>query len=264
MAAGKPETNTNSKKSICFECKKKVPSYVNYCPYCEIKLTRDKPTDSTNNKNEILKGVKDKSYKFEFSLFYGMINGKESPLIGWTSTGKEIKIKTGGQWDLRVGINYLFSPNIKLTTSYGYSVGFLNFKFDDVKGKFTKYPLRMGLLGMLRLGKFLGSINFIHIGPGVSVYFKPSLYHDWRNYNYRVTINYETAVGFDFKVGLTFVSTAVEWLFSFIDFRYHYVKYSMQDGLENDTKLTPANIKQQWRELDGSHYGIYIGFGFRL
>ena len=267
----KSQTDDSENKAICPNCKNNIPEEANFCPYCQhnLKIKSYQEKRYYKNQEEIYEKEiiynEDKEFrKIELSLFYGFIGGAESPLIGWTSTGKEIKIRTGGKGDVGLAINYYLNPYMKIISSFGYSWGALNMKVQNVDGGLSKLPLRTGLLFQFKLGPFLNSMYYFHFGPGVSIYFNPTIYQKWSGYNYSSSITYNTALGFDGNIGFTYYSQKNNWLIGYIDFRYHYVHYSMDEGEENGRKLVPGNTKPEWREMDGTHFGIYVGIGVRF
>ena len=243
--------------STCPKCEKNIPNNAVFCPYCQNKIKSS--IKKTSNQDEEKKYPELKNV--ELSLFYGLIGGTKSPTIGLTTEGKEIKINTGGNTEIGIGMNILLNPYMKLTSSFGYSWGNLNYKLNNGSGGLSKLPLRMGLLFQLILGRLFDSLYYLTFGPGVSIYFNPNLYYKFSDIDYSVSIKYNTSFGFNGGIGLTFYDMSLKWLFGYIDFRYHNVNYSMKEGDQNGIRLVPGNTKPEWREMDGTHYGLYLGIG---
>ncbi|MBU1077536.1 MAG: zinc-ribbon domain-containing protein [Spirochaetes bacterium] len=254
-----PETTekiSEPSEKNCPNCDEPMPKDAKFCPHCGFKLT------STDIHVSPVRERKNYYRKIEFSLFLAFLGGEESPPVGMTLDGKEIKNELGGRIGYGLANSIYFTRFLKLKTSFGYYWGAFNINVSNADGTFSRLPLKSALLFHLSLGELFDSLFHLTAGPGMGIYFSPTLAVDAPDY--KSELNYKTALGAEVIIGLHFTSLVYDYLFGYFEFRYSPVTYKFKDGVENGTKLVPGNIQPQWKELNGDGMGLYLGIGLKI
>lgn len=199
---------------------------------------------------------------WEANIFFGTLNGALSPPVARTTEGEDVRIETGGGTSFGLEVNAPLSPFLLWHNYFGWRTGGFNMDVSGAGGSFSVFFMGTGLSVSLRLGRFFNNIVFFQFGPAAGYYIKPVLQESFPGGNGE--LRYRNSMSADLVIGIPFVQIFPEWLFYLIEFRYSVVRFPFEGGRWNDTELVPGNTKLEWRELDGSGYGLYLGVGIRI
>ncbi len=195
-------------------------------------------------------------FKILFSCAFG--SGGEKQIVGETTEGDEICIRTGGGIGVAITLGYNFFNKVDLDLSAGYQLNSLKPQCDNLDGYFSRVPL------LITAKYWIPTKNnaFFKLGGGLGYY--TSVEYDMdgsESFAMHEIIEYDNAPGFHI-VGEYELFSPVK-PFSFImGVKYSHVSYTANSFTVNGTSHLISELPSNLKTLKGSSFDIYFGFGW--
>jgi hypothetical protein len=221
-----------------------------------LELDRDSISQQTES-DSIISRPKN-GLKFNGTFAFG--TGGDKLSVGETSDGEEITVCTGGGFGMAITLGYNFFSRVDLDLSAGYQVNWNRPECDNGNFNFSRVPL----LATAKVWIPTGKQAFIKLGGGIGYYtnVKYEMDVDLSVISHvEETVEYENTSGFH-VVGEYEIIGPEKPLSFIIGLKYYHVNYTANGAYSQGTNYSVGDISYDFRELRGSGFDLYFGFGY--
>lgn len=211
---------------------------------------------SQQSKIDTLRIRPNNGFKINGSFSFG--TGGEKLKVGETTEDEDITLRTAGGFGIAITLGYNFFSKVDLDLTAGYQVNWEQPDCDNLDGYFSRVPL------LVTTKYWIPTKNnaFLKLGGGLGLYTSIEYELDGsENFGLHEIIEYDNATGFHI-VGEYEMIGPVKPVSFVMGIKYYNVTYNANSATHNGTTLPVSDIRSTVRELKGSGFDFYFGFGW--
>ncbi len=211
---------------------------------------------SQQSKIDTLLSRPSNGFKINGSFYFG--TGGDKLKVGETTEGDDITLRTAGGFGMAITLGYNFYSKVDVDLTAGYQLNWIRPECDNLDGSFSRVPL------LVTLKYWIPTKNnaFFKLGGGLGFYTSVEYEVDGSEYfGLHEIIEYDNATGFHI-VG-EYEVFSPDYPISFVlGIKYYNVTYNVNSATNNGTPYPVSDVRSEVRELNGSGFDFYFGFGW--